>query len=163
LTLPGRPNVALWAPSLLALLLSGIASGTVLGAADGVAVGYVVGEPASPWGAGLWGAALGGAGGAVFVLVRRAFRGPDVSVEVGTLLGLLYGIAPGLAVVGQGVFVAHVLGAYRLAGAVMVCSMAGLLLGGLLDRITGAIVARCRRLQQTGPAEPAAPSDRPHG
>ena len=30
------PDVALWTPSLVALLLSGIVSGSVLGAADGV-------------------------------------------------------------------------------------------------------------------------------
>jgi hypothetical protein len=145
------------------LLLSGTASGAALGAADGVAVHHVVGATASPWAACLWGAGLGGAGGALFVLVRRAWWGPDVSVEVGTMLGLLYGIAPGLAVVGQGALTAQVLGAYGLAGAVMVCSMAGLLLGGALDRITGAIVARCRCLQQAGPAESAAPAGRPGG
>ncbi len=148
----------LWTPSLLALLLAGTASGTVLGAADGVAIHYIAGESGWSWAACLWGAGLGGAGGALVVLVRRAFWGPDVSVEVGTVLGLLYGLAPGLAVVARGVFaVQGRLGAYRLAGAVMVCSMAGLLLGGLLDRITGAVVARCRPLQQTGPAAPPGP------
>jgi hypothetical protein len=140
-----KSSIALWRPSLAALLLSGICSGGILGAADGVAFHYIVGGFATAFEAGLCGAGLGIVGGALFVMVRRAFWGPDISVDVGTVLGLLYGIAPGLAVLYQ--CFPQVFAIRSLAGVVMACSMGGLVVGGLLDRITDAIVARTKRLQ----------------
>jgi hypothetical protein len=148
------PNVALWTPSLGALLLSGVSSGGVLGAASGAAFYYIVGGFPTLVAPCLWGAGLGIVVGALCVLVRRALWGPDISVEVGTLLGLLYGVIPGLAVLYQSIFVNRVIGTWRLAGVVMACSMAGLVIGGLLDRITDAIVARVKRLQGNGQPEP---------
>ena len=92
----------------------------------------IIGGFATPFVACLWGVGLGIVGGArLFVLVRRAIWGPDMSVEVGTMLGLLYGIVPGLAVLYQSIFITRVIGTRSLAGVVMACSMAGLVIGGL--------------------------------
>jgi hypothetical protein len=38
-----------------------------------------------------------------------------------------------------------------MIGVVMACSMLGLVIGGLLDRLTDVIVARWKRLQQQRP------------
>jgi hypothetical protein len=141
------PNIALCTPSLVALLLSGIGSGGVLGAADAVAFHYIVGGFTTPLAACLVGAGLGMVGGALAVVVRRAVWGRAIGVEVGTLLCLLYGIVPGLAVLYKSIFVTRVIGTWKLAAVVMACSMAGLVIGGLLDRILDGIIARAKPLQ----------------
>ena len=149
---PGlSPDIALWRPSLLALILSGVISGGLLGAADGIAFHYIVDAFPSPFHAALWGGALGLLGGALLVLVRRAFWGPDISVEIATLLGVLYGVVPGLAVLFLGGPLPGVPGTRAMIGVVMACSMLGLVIGGLLDRLTDVIVARWKRLQQQRP------------
>ena len=51
-------------------------------------------------------------------------------------LGLLYGVAPGLAVLFQSLVVNRIVAVRGLAGLVVAGSMAGLVLGGILDRIT---------------------------
>jgi hypothetical protein len=61
------------------------------------------------------------------------------------VLGLLYGIAPGLAVLFQSVVVNHVVAVKSLGGMVMAGSMAGLIIGGVLDRITESIMAHTSR------------------
>jgi hypothetical protein len=129
------------------LLLSAVVSGAVLGAADGAAFHYITGGLASPLTAGLWGAGLGGAGAILIALVRRAIWGRESSVGIGTVLGLLYGIVPGLAALYQSVFVGRIVGIASLAGIVMACSMIGLVIGGILDRITDTIVAGIKRHQ----------------
>lgn len=139
------PDIKLWTPSLFALLLSGVVAGAVLGAADGALFYYIAGGFDSPQAAGLWGAGLGTVGGILFVLLRRALWGPDVSVEIGTVLGLLYGIAPGAAVLYQSIVVNREVGTWRLAGLVMAGAMAGLLLGGVLDRCLEGILRRGKR------------------
>jgi hypothetical protein len=128
------PDIKSWTPSLFVLLVSGVVAGAVLGAADGALVHYIIGDFASQHAACIWGAALGIGGGVLFVLGRRAWWGPDTSVEIGTVLGLLYGIAPGAAVLYQSIFVNRVVGTWRLAGLVVSGAMAGLLIGGILDR-----------------------------
>jgi hypothetical protein len=150
------PDILLWKPSLAILLVSGVVAGAVLGAANGLLCYSIVGAFESPAAAGLWGAGLGGVGGISVVLLRRAMWGPDIGVEVGTLLGLLYGIAPGLAVLFQSILVNRVVRVWGLAGLVFAGSMAGFIIGGVLDRITEAIVARMKRSR----AEPFAAPDR---
>jgi hypothetical protein len=73
------------------------------------------------------------------------------------VLGLLYGVAPGLAVLVQSIVVTRVVGTWSLATLVMAGSAAGLILGGVLDRITETIIARIKRSwAESGPA-----ADRP--
>jgi hypothetical protein len=134
------PAIALWTPSLLALLVSGAVSGTILGAADGVLFFYLTGGFASVQIAAFVSAGLSLIGGVVVVLIRRAIWGPDVSVEVGTVLGMLYGIVPGGALLLASMAAERVFDPWSLAGAIMASSMAGLLVGGVLDRITDAVV-----------------------
>jgi hypothetical protein len=124
-----------------------------LGIADGIVVNYVVGGFTTPFMACLWGGGLGVVVGVLFVLVRRALWGPDISVDVGTMLGLLYGVVPGLVIVYKEFLVSHVINLWTLAWVGTVYCMLGLVLGGLLDRITDLIVARVKRLQQKRPAE----------
>jgi hypothetical protein len=140
-------DVALWKPSLTALLLSGSFAGAILGVVDGVLFQVIAGGFITFQAACLWGAGLGIAGGVALVLIRRAIWGPDLSAAVGTLLGLLYGIAPGVAVLYQSFFVIRVVSTSPLVGLVMACSMAGLIVGAVLDRITDAIIARFKRFQ----------------
>jgi hypothetical protein len=148
------PDILLWKPSLVVLLLSGIGAGTVLGVSNALLCHAIVGTFASPQAAGCWGAVLGLAGGVLVVAVRRAVWGPDISVEIGTVLGLLYGIAPGLAVLFQAMVVNRSIGTWRLTGLVMAGSMAGLILGGVLDRITEAVLARVKRSRGEPDAAP---------
>jgi hypothetical protein len=144
------PDILLWKPSLPILLFSGVAAGAVLGAANGLLCYYIAGAFESPIAAGVWGVGLGTAGGVLTVLVRRAVWGPEISVEIGTSLGLLYGIAPGLVVLVQSILVNRVVRVWGLAGLVFAGSMAGLILGGVLDRITEAIIARMKRSRPKG-------------
>jgi hypothetical protein len=141
------PDILLWKPSLADLLFSGAFAGAVLGTANAVLAHYLMFDVGSPWAACWWGAALGTAGGVLVVLFRRIVWGPDIGVEVGTLLGLLYGVVPGAA------FMVYSLAVRRVAstgwvfvGFIMAPSMGGLLIGGVLDRVTEAVVAwRARR------------------
>jgi hypothetical protein len=132
-------------PSVTALLLCGAATGTVLGAANGALCHIIVDAGESPLVAGLCGSGLGFAGGIVFILLRRAVWGPHIGVVIGTVLGPLYGIAPALAVLYQSIVVNRVVGRWSLTGLVMAGPMAGLIFGGLLDRISDAIIARINR------------------
>jgi hypothetical protein len=151
---PPVPDIALWKPSLAILLCSGIVAGAVLGAANGLLCYYIVGVFNSALAAGLWGVGLGVTGGIFAVVLRRAVWGPDISVEIGTLLGLLYGIAPGLAVLEK--TINQAVGIWSIAGLVFAGSMAGVIIGGVLDRVTEAMVARMKRSR----TEPAAEADR---
>jgi len=112
---------------------------------NGLLCHYIVGAFGSPLAAGVWGTGLGVAGGILVVVLRRAIWGPDISVEIGTLLGLIYGIAPGLAVLFQSLIVNRVLRVWGLAGLVFAGSMAGLIIGGVLDRFTEAIIVRMKQ------------------
>jgi hypothetical protein len=140
---------------LTTLLLAGIIAGACLGAADGALFHYIAGGFPSPQAAVLGGAALGMVGGMVVVLWRRALWGPEVTVEVGTVLGLLYGIAPGLAVLFQSIVVNGTVGVRSLAGLVMASSMAGLLIGGVFDRITELVLARVGKRGRRGAGGPS--------
>ncbi len=128
-------------PSLFASVLSGIVAGSVFGAANGALCHFFVGAFETPYDAFLWRACLGILGGVGVVFLRRTLWGPDISPEIGTTLGWLYGIAPGLVVFLQGLAVRGAMGK-ALVGLVLAGSMAGLLLGGLLDRVTEAIITR---------------------
>jgi hypothetical protein len=100
----------------------------------------------SPWAACWWGAGLGTAGGVLVVLFRRVFWGPEIGVEVGTLLGLLYGIVPGLALLIYSLVVLRVVSAsWTFVAFIMAPSMGGFVIGGVLDRVTEAIIARKAR------------------
>jgi len=60
-----------------------------------------------------------------------------------TVLGFLYGLIPGLVVVLRGVLVHRVMtGIWVVVGFVMAAAMVGLVVGGLLDRLTEAALAR---------------------
>src|SRR5207247_2210650 len=76
-----RPSVALWTPSLVALMLSGVSSGCVLGTADALAFHFIAGGFPTPFTASAWGAALGTVGGALIVVLRRMLWGREVSVD----------------------------------------------------------------------------------
>jgi hypothetical protein len=144
------PELALWKPTMTALFLFGIISGAVIGAADGMMFYFIAGGFDSPRDASLWGAGLGGIGGLFMVYARRAYWGPDLSAAVASQLGLLYGVAPGAAFLYHCIFVTGVIGTSSLVGIVMGCSMIGLLIGGLLDRITDAVIANVKAFQDAG-------------
>ena len=141
------PDIALWRPSLVMLLAAGAISGTLLGLADALLFQVIVDDAGPSAAAARWGAGLGLVGGVILVILRRAIWGPDVSVEVGTVLGLLYGLGPGVAVVAQIVTIGGSLDLWFLGGMMAASSMAGLLIGGILDRATESVVARVRKLQ----------------
>jgi hypothetical protein len=136
------PDIALWKPTLTDLLLAGLVAGAILGAANGAVAHLIVSRFESAWEGCLIGTGLGIVGGILVVLWRRIVWGPDISVEVGTAIGLLFGIVPGVALV----FVRQlVVVSWGFVGLLMAGSMMGALIGGVLDRITEAVVARMKR------------------
>ena len=52
------------------------------------------------------------------------------------MLGLLYGVAPGLLIFAQAGFANRAIGPKAFVGLLMAASMLGFILGGALDRIT---------------------------
>jgi hypothetical protein len=106
-------------------MISGSVAGAILGAANAVLFHYIAGAFDSWQVAGAWGAALGLPGGILIVLLRHGIWGPDKGVNIATVLGLLYGI--GMAMVG---------------------SMVGLIIGGVLDRITESIVSTSQSVRR---------------
>jgi hypothetical protein len=152
------PDILLWKPSLADLLLAGVVAGAVLGAANGVVSHLILIGFQSVWVSCLLGTGLGIIGGIGVVFWRRIVWGPDVSVEVGTTIGLLYGIAPGVALLFLSLFVHRVVVAgWGFVSLLMAGSMMGLVIGGVLDRLTEAIIARKKRRQ----AEQRAAADGP--
>jgi hypothetical protein len=139
---PGRP-------SLFTQAAYGAAAGLLLGMVDGALLHYIT-DVATPHEATLWGGAAGSAAGPVIVVLGRAVRGPSAITSLGTVLGLLYGIVPGLAVLYQSIFVNRVVGKWNLAGLVMASSMLGLLVGGVLDRCFDAAVTFDRPSKDDG-------------
>jgi hypothetical protein len=123
-------------PPLAARVAYGGLAGLVLGALHGALLHYISGV-ASPKETGIWGIALGAAAG---TLLGRTLRGPATGMWLGTTLGLLYGIVPGLTVLYQSIIVNRIIGPWSLTGLFMACPMAGLLIGGVLDRCFEALV-----------------------
>jgi hypothetical protein len=129
-------------------MISGSVAGAILGAANAVLFHYIAGAFDSWQVAGAWGAALGLAGGILIVLLRHGIWGPDKGVNIATVLGLLYGIAPGLAVLVQSAVVGNAAAVKGLIGMAMVGSMVGLIIGGVLDRITESIVSTSQSVRR---------------
>ena len=125
-----------WKTSLGILIICGMIDGIILGAANGVLCHYIIGVVGSPFAAVLYGAAFGGGAAALIVLLRRAIWGPEIGMEIGTMLGLLYGVAPGLLIFAQAGFANRAIGPKAFVGLLMAASMLGFILGGALDRIT---------------------------
>jgi H+/Cl- antiporter ClcA len=142
---PTQPESPEWPPSLAGLLISGSIAGAILGAANAVLLHYIVGAFESPQAASEWGAGLGLAGGVLIVFLRHSIWGPDRNVSIATVLGLLYGVVPGTAILVQSIAVNHAVAVKSLGGMVMAGSMVGLIIGGVLDRLSESIMSPTSR------------------
>lgn len=131
---------------LLLQLLVGALCGAILGAAHGMLLALIAQDGMDQWAAGAWGAGLGSGGGVVVALVRRIAWGKDTGFEIGTILGVLYGIVPGTVLLFATMLVHRVVYvSWKFVGLVMAASMIGLVIGGALDRIAETLFCRAKR------------------
>jgi hypothetical protein len=137
------PDILLWKATLADQLVAGACSGAFLGAVNGALTYHVVLDQGRSWWVYLGSAWLGSAGGVLAVLWRRRQLGAEAGVEVGSVLGLLYGALPALAVLFRS-FAIHrvVIAGWGFVGLLMGASMGGFVVGGVLDRFAEGIIAR---------------------
>jgi hypothetical protein len=146
--------------STRACVAFGAIAGGMLGSADGFLLHYALSLPARASDGLVWGAALGAGGGAAYALLQRALRGAGAEQWIGTTLGFLYGLIPGvvlffrLFIVERVVIVGWPVSLWFIAGAVL-----GLLPGAALDRGFDAVLPPGDSGSEVH-ADPRAPADR---
>jgi len=146
-----RPSIAV--PLALQLLV-GAVCGAILGAANGVLLEMIALDDMERWTVGTWGAGLGSAGGVAVAFIRRLLWGNEAGIEIGTILGVLYGIVPGTVLLFASVVVHQVADASKaLVGLVMAASMIGLVIGGVLDRIAETLFCSAKRTHSANSAD----------
>jgi hypothetical protein len=123
-------------------------AGAFFGALSAVSCCWIMEMTASMWIWAAWGGLIGAVPGPILAVLER--RNDPVHVNVATHLGALYGLVPGaLLFVGAGGAVVNKLSGLLLAGAICAGPMAGLLIGGILDRICEGII-RSRHPKSNG-------------
>ncbi|MBL8792510.1 MAG: hypothetical protein JNM56_01255 [Planctomycetia bacterium] len=146
-----RPSKAV--PLALQLLV-GAVCGAILGTANGLLLEMIALDGMDHRTVGTWGAGLGGAGGVVVAIIRRVFWGRDAGIEIGTILGVLYGIVPGTVLLFATILVHQVVFvSWKFVGLVMAASMIGLVIGGALDRIAETLFCRAKRTNSADSAD----------
>jgi hypothetical protein len=146
--------------STRACVAFGAIAGGILGSADGFLLHYALSLPAPASDGLVWGAALGAGGGAAYALLERAVRGASAGQWIGTALGFLYGLIPGVAlflrllIVEGVVIVGERTALWFIAGGVL-----GLVPGAALDRVFDAVLPPGGSGSLVE-ADPRAPADR---
>jgi hypothetical protein len=131
----GQPRKGPWLTSVLC----GVIAGGALGSGNGLLTHWLLAEYVSASDGALWGAILGTGGGIGYALLARAIWGAAGNNSIGLVLGVWYGLIPGVAKLFEVLFVGRVLfiggvGLWFMAG-----GMVGLFAGGILDRLFEAL------------------------
>lgn len=133
-------------PSFAAMLMFGCIAAVILGTIDGALFHWIVVGRGSLPSALVRGAYLSFLGAFAIVPLWRILWG---NATVGKVLGLVYGLAPGVAVfrheIVLGLPTPYTITSLTMAG--VACTLVGIVVGALYDRVVDAIIVRCVWLQ----------------